>query len=208
MSNVDSGSVTSKSSNKQKFSNLLKDLLGAANRVLGHEKDIGSFDLVLDEKRDLERKLRLKDAELLTKDKEISSKDNEIAGLQSAKDTLFREFQEKFKTWDTGTTKQKGLEVQVAELKQKLRHATERANSTKSELTGLQQELGESRKALEEGEEKLTSVRKELRSKERELTGALTDLELLQEERTALGLEDLNLGDLLANHYLIDGHLF
>jgi hypothetical protein len=61
--------------------------------------------------------------------------------------------------------------------------------------------------ALENAEEKLKSVSKELGSKDRELTRALTELEYLQEERTTLGLEDLDHRDLLANHYLIDGRL-
>jgi hypothetical protein len=50
-------------------------------------------------------------------------------------------------------------------------------------------------------------VSKELGSKDRELTKALTELEYLQEVRTALGLEDLDHRDLLANYYLIDKRL-
>jgi pilus assembly protein TadC len=89
----------------------------------------------------------------------------------------------------------------------KLEQATKRANSSKGELALLLRKLMECQVALENVEEKLKSVSKELGSKDRELTRALMELEYLQEERTALGLEDLDHGDLLANHYLIDGRL-
>jgi chromosome segregation ATPase len=230
MSTVSNGSMRSKSSTRQKFSAQLKDLVVTANRVLSNEKDIDNLDQILDEKKDLEGKLRLKDAEIVAKDKEITSKDKEIASLksakikemeefqsaktkeikalQSAKDTLFVEFLEKFKTWDTGTTNQKGLEDKVADLKQKLRKATERVSSTEDNLTGLQTELDESQNALEDANEKLKSVNKGLSSKEWQLAGAITELEHLQEEAAALGLEVLSIEDLLENHSLTDGGLF
>jgi hypothetical protein len=50
-------------------------------------------------------------------------------------------------------------------------------------------------------------VSKELGLKDKELTKALTELEYLQEEKTALRLKDFNYRDLLANYYLIDKRL-
>lgn len=128
--------------------------------------------------------------------------------LQSRNDTIFEEFQKRYKAWDTGTTKQEMLEGEVVQLVLDLGQTTERANSSEGKLTLLQQELVECRSALEKAEEKLKSVNKDLSSKERELTGAVTELEYLQDERVALGLEDLDHRDLLANHYLINGRLF
>lgn len=214
MSNISNGSVTSKSSSRTKFSTQLKDLLGAAKRVLSHE-DIGSLDQILDEKQEVEGKLKSKTAEVLAKDKVIASKDHEIATLRSAKNaeianlqltnnSLFDEFQKRYKIWDTGTTKQEELEVEVAQLKLKLKQAIERANSSEGGFANLQQELAKYKSVLRETEESLKIVRKELASKERELTGAVKGLEILQKEKAELGLEDLNLESLLAIHCLIN----
>jgi chromosome segregation ATPase len=139
------GSTTSKSSNRPKFSAQVQDLLGAAKKVLSHEKDIASLDQILDEKKELEGKLKSKAAEVLAKDKVIASKDQEIASLQLAKnkeiaslqsaknkeiaklqstnDSLFEEFQQKYKAWDIGTTKQEDLAGEVAQLTLKLGQA-------------------------------------------------------------------------------------
>jgi chromosome segregation ATPase len=201
------GSTTSRSSNRPKFSAQVQDLLGAAKKVLSHEKDIVSLDQILDEKKEVEGKLKSKAAEVLAKDKVIASKDQEIASLQLAKnkeiaklqlrnDSLFEEFQRRYKAWDTGTTKQEELAEEVAQLKLKLGQATNKADSSNGELTLRQQEFAERQGALENAEEKLKSVSKELGSKDRELTGAITKLEYLQDERTALGLEDLDHRDL------------
>lgn len=193
MSGVGNGSVSSKSSTTHKFSAHLKDLLGTAKRVLDHEKEIGNLDQILDEKRRLEGKLKLREAE-------IKSKDMDIASLRSAKEALFKEFQDRFTTWDTGTTKQKELERQVADLEVKLKHVTKRADSTQDDLADLQKDFDESEDALEKATEKLKNVTKELRSKERELTGALKELEHFQEDKALLGPENLAQDDLFANH--------
>jgi chromosome segregation ATPase len=204
MSSVGNGSVSSKSSTTHKFSAQLKDLLEAAKRVLGREKDIDNLDQILDEKRKLEGKLKLRDAEVKAKDKEIASlqsaKIHEVSELKSSKETLFREFQERFTTWDTGTTKQKELERQVADLKADLKRATKRADSTRNDLADLQKDFVKSKGALKDTTEKLDKVTKDLRSKERELTGALKNLEHFQEDKALLGLEDLDHDNLFANH--------
>jgi len=204
MSSVGNGSVSSKSSTTHKFSAHLKDLLGAAKRVLGHEKDIDNLDQIFDEKRKLEGKLKLRDAEIKTKDKEIASlrsaKIHEVSELKSAKETLFREFQDRFTTWDTGTTRQEELERQVADLKVELKRITKRADSTQDDLAELQKDFDKSEGALEDATEKLKNATKELRSKERELTGALKELEHFQEDKALLGPEDLDHDDLFANH--------
>jgi hypothetical protein len=109
MSNISNGSVTSKSSNRSKFLVQFKELLGLAKHVLGHVNDIDSLDQLLDEKRNLERKLESKTEEVLAKDREIASlksaREKETAKLQSANDSLIEEFSKKYKAWDTGSTR-------------------------------------------------------------------------------------------------------
>lgn len=81
MSVVSNGSATSRSSNRPKFSAQLKDLLGAAKRVLGHEKDIDSLDQTLDEKRELEGKFKSKAVEVHARDKVIARPRDCIASV-------------------------------------------------------------------------------------------------------------------------------
>jgi hypothetical protein len=69
------GSITSRSSNRPKFSAQVYDLLGAVKRVLSYEKDIASLNQILDEKKELKGKLKSKAVEVLAKDKVIASKD-------------------------------------------------------------------------------------------------------------------------------------
>jgi chromosome segregation ATPase len=208
MSTASNGSGRSKSSTKQKFSTLVKDLLTAAKSVIGHEKDIEGLDQYLEEKRELEGKLRSKAAEALAKDRVIATKDQEIARLQSRNNTLFEEFQKKYKDWDTGTTKQEELGSEVAQLQLKLKQATKTADSSRGEVAVLKDELAEHQDSLGNAVEKLKSLRGDLASKERELTGALRQLERLHDERVALGVEDLNREDLFANQSLIERQLF
>ena len=99
MSNISNGYVTSKSSNRSKFSVQFMEILGLAKHVLGHVNDIDSLDQLLDEKRNLERKLESKTEEILAKDREIASlrsaREKETAKLQSANDSLIEEFSKK-----------------------------------------------------------------------------------------------------------------
>jgi chromosome segregation ATPase len=219
-------SGSSNSSTRSKLSASLRELFGVAKKFVGHEKDIDSLDQILDYKRDLERKLNLKEEEIVSlrsdKDREIgslridkereietlrSTKDEEIATLRSTKDTLFKEFQEKYKTWDTGTTKQKELRDEIDELKVKLTQANERADSSEGRSVALQQQLWELQNVGVELENKLKVVRGLLSSKERELTGTVRALEdcqnKLDEERGELGLEYLDREDLLVDSYLM-----
>ena len=73
MSNISNGFITSKSSNRSKFSVQFKELLGLAKHVLGYVNDINSLNQLLDKKRNLERKLESKTKEVLVKDQEIAS---------------------------------------------------------------------------------------------------------------------------------------
>src|SRR5579871_5520158 len=185
MSSVSNGSVTSKSSAKLKFSAQIKDLLGAAKRVLASEKDVENLDQILDEKKRLEGELKLRDTKIQEKEKKIaelwSIKNKEIAQLQSAKNTLFEEFQTRFRTWDSDNTKQKELEGEVKGLEWKLSQADERARSSKNDLAALQNELNKSQDAQEETVQKLRSVTKQLDSKKNELEGAQKELECFRQ---------------------------
>ncbi|KAI9858939.1 MAG: hypothetical protein M1813_007241 [Trichoglossum hirsutum] len=213
-------SGSSNSSTKSKLSSSLRELFGVAKKLVGHERDIESLDQILDNKRELEKNLKLKEEEVVSlrsdKDKEIqslrtakekeietlrSTKDKEVTTLKSSKDILFKEFQEKYKTWDTGTTKQQDLEDEINELKVKLNQANERANSSEGRNIALQQQLREFQDGRTEMENKLKVVRGLLNSKERELTGAVKGLEdyqrILDEGRRELGLEYLDHKDLI-----------
>ncbi|KFY67382.1 hypothetical protein V496_01573 [Pseudogymnoascus sp. VKM F-4515 (FW-2607)] len=197
MSTTGNGSVTSKSS-KQKFSAQLKELLVSAKKVLGNEKDIDTLDRILDDKKELEAKLSLKTLEGLEKDKEIANKSLEVEKLQRAKKMLHEEFQEQFKSWDTGTSRQKELEAETSELHGKLGGAARRADSAKSKIAELQQVILNCQNDLGEVKDELNRTSKDLRSKERELSGALSELESLQEEEKALGLQVLDHHELSA----------
>ncbi|OBT40501.1 hypothetical protein VE00_07872 [Pseudogymnoascus sp. WSF 3629] len=197
MSTISNGSVTSKSS-KQKFSAQLKELLVSAKKVLGNERDIDTLDRILDDKKELEAKLSLKISEGLAKDKQIANKNLEIEKLQITKKTLHDEFQEQFKSWDTGTSRQKELERETAELRGKLGEATKRADSAKSKNAELQQEFSNCQNDLRNVKEELNRTSKDLRSKDRELSGALSELDSLQEEKKALGLQVLDRHELSA----------
>jgi chromosome segregation ATPase len=191
-----------------------------------HPKDIDNFDQILDDKKELERNLKLKEEEItklrstkgseiashqLTKEKEIetlrSTKDAEIAKLKTARGTLFEEFQTQFKTWDMGTTKQEELKSERDGLSVKLSEANGRASSFEKNNALLQHQLGELRNEVTEVENKLKTVRGLLSSKERELIGTVKTLEdcqsMLDEERRELGLEYLDHEDLSVNNYLI-----
>ena len=219
-------SGSSNSSTKSKLSSSLRELFGVAKKLVGHERDIESLDQILDNKRELEKKLKLKEEEVVSlrsdKDKEIqslrtakekeietlrSTKDREVTARKLSKDILFKEFQEKYKTWDTGTTKQQELEDEMNELKVKLNQANERANSSEGRNIALQQQLREFQDARAEMENKLKVVRGLLNSKERELTGAVKGLEdyqrILDEGRKELGLEYLDHTDLLVGNHLM-----
>ncbi|KFX96520.1 hypothetical protein O988_05268 [Pseudogymnoascus sp. VKM F-3808] len=197
MSTISNGSVTSKSS-KQKFSAQLKELLVSAKKVLGSERDIETLDRILDDKRELEAMLSSKISEVVAKDKQIANKDLEIEKLQTAKKTLHDEFQEQFKSWDTGTSRQKKLEAETAELRGKLEEATRRADSAKSKTAGLQQEVSKCQNNLRAVNDELNRTSKDLHSKKRELSGALSELDSLQVEKRALGLQVLDHNELSA----------
>jgi chromosome segregation ATPase len=226
MSGTSNVSGTSRSSTRSKLSPIFKELVGAARKLVGHEKEIGDFDQILDEKKELEINLKSKEEEItklrstkdseiashrLAKEKEIetlqSTKDAEIAKLKTAKDTLFEEFQTQFKTWNIETTKQEELKRKIDGLSGELSEANRRANSFEEKNALLQRQLEERQDAVVEVENKLKTVRGLLGSKERELTGTVKALEdcqsMLDEERRELGLEYPDHEDLSVNNYLM-----
>ncbi|KAL5349554.1 hypothetical protein ACLOAV_005849 [Pseudogymnoascus australis] len=197
MSTISNGSVTSKSS-KQKFSAQLKELLLSAKKVLGNERDIDTLDRILDDKKELEAKLMSKISEVEAKDKQIANKDLQIEKLYTVKKTLHDEFQEQFKSWDTGASRQKELEAETAQLRGRLGEETRRADSAKSKNAELQKVILKCQNDVGDMKDELNRTSKDLRSKERELSGALSELDSLQEEKNALGLQVLDHHELSA----------
>ncbi|KAI9769838.1 MAG: hypothetical protein M1840_003832 [Geoglossum simile] len=187
MSGTSNVSGTSRSSTRSKLSPVFKELFGAARKLVGHEKEIDNLDQILDDKKELERNLKLKEGEIT---KLRSTKDSEIASHRLERD---RNAPTQFKTWDIGTTKQEELKREIDGLSVELSEANGSANSFEKKNALLQRQLGERQDAVVEVENKLKTVRGLLNSKERELTGTVKALEdcqnMLDEERRELGLE-------------------
>jgi chromosome segregation ATPase len=209
MSAVGGTSGTLKAS-KPRFSSQMKEFLALGKKVF-HEKDIGDYDQLLDDKKELEEKL-------LSKSKELSSFQSSMEGkiaklelsekklqerigvLQSDKKTLLKEFGEQYKLWDTKTNRQTDLEKEVNSLQTMLTSANHTVESLHAQVGDLQNQVFDFQVANDKKDNEVKMARRELSSKERELTGATKDAELyqaqLEEQRKEVELESLDVLDM------------
>ena len=97
---------------------------------------------------------------------------------------------------DTGTTKQKNLEAQVAALKLELSNTKKTAESSRREAVCLKDKLERLQILLQTKEHDLEDKKESLKKTDLELTGARLKLDLLQKEQKELGLIDLNIENL------------
>ncbi|KAF8855030.1 hypothetical protein BDZ45DRAFT_692946 [Acephala macrosclerotiorum] len=199
---------------KPKRASRLKDFLALGKEIFS-EKEVGDYDQLLDTKKELEQQLLLKNQELNAKVEELvalrsaktqeinslrSSTAEKISALETENKTLFKAFEKRYKSWDTGMTTQKDLENRVAQLQLELKQANQRAESSEASNENLQHQLSNHQNSLEETKNNLRTTKRELNSKDRELKGTFRDLESAQAEletlRSELGLEYPNHEDL------------
>lgn len=197
MSAVNSRNGSPKAPAKPKHSSQLREFLALGKKIF-QDKEVSDYDQLLDNKKELEQKLLLKNQEFNAKVEELSalrsSTAEVISNLESENKTLFERFEKRVISWDTGKTKQTDLENKVVKLQQKLTETNERAESSTAAMESLQNKLFEHQNASVETKNTLMAIKKELNSKERELKGTVKELESTQaeldEQRTELGFED------------------
>ncbi|KUJ14163.1 uncharacterized protein LY89DRAFT_736210 [Mollisia scopiformis] len=198
---------------KVKLGTQMKDFINLGKKIF-QDKEVSDYDQLLDDKKELEEKLEAKNQEFDAKVEEVAAlqaaADERVAKADAKTESLFEEFQKRYKEWDVATSKESNLESQVAELKEELKQANTKAENAEASMIMLQDKLFARQNALAEMEKDLNLLKKELSSRNRELKGTLGELQVSQAQmerhRIEIGLEYPHMED-LANNFrnLSDG---
>ncbi|KAH6665536.1 hypothetical protein B0J14DRAFT_233533 [Halenospora varia] len=192
MSVANSTNESSKNPSKPKRPLRIKEFIALGKEIF-NEKELGDYDQLLTQKKDLEQ-------QLLSKNQELDAKNKKLSELEVENTTQFERFEKRVIACDTWKNKAKDLENKLTEARETATEADKIVEISKATINDLGNELRNHKKKLDNMKAELEATRKNRESSEYELVGAKNKLKYMQQEPRRLGLVRVNL-DVLSDKF-------